>query len=95
MRQQLYSIFLEFTEKITEKYPKNPGFLGFLAHAQTVCTRLYFSPPRKKKLSPGDEARFVLASYPSTHVQPSVLISVAIGHSVSLINENVCYNIIW
>ncbi len=32
---------------------------------------------------------FVLASYPSIHVQPSVLISVAIGHSVSL--KRMCY----
>ncbi len=34
---------------------------------------------------------FVLASYPSIHIQPSVLISVAIGHSVSLMRMCVIY----
>ncbi len=32
-----------------EDYREISGFLGFLAHSQTVCTRLYFSPSQHKR----------------------------------------------
>ncbi len=33
-----------------EKYPKTQDFCFLLAHAQTVCTRLYFFPSLKNRV---------------------------------------------
>ena len=54
------SVYVQYMEKYTVIVSEFPGFLGILAHAQAVCTRLSF-PPKKESLGSRLEERLLVS----------------------------------